>query len=381
MKISRPSRNSFDRDLINASLMSISPLHVACASHDITINELRAMLHANPASVSMVDALGRTPLHVFAANEELALTSTLQDAQLLIEEMIVSDPTCVTTQCLLEGKIPFVDVIISWIEAIHSPDLRYSRVLSPGRISQCTFDGLHRSDRSGIESHREGTEKHDRMFRFPTNVSTTPFFRWSLEMLSFIITKLYILSKENGRGPIPRRYTKCREIIIENVASIPLLCKSILLIHENDESHRAFKMPIILNALLNKNSIGMWLVAMFRGDRFTKLRAITFLEHISNVKITDMNGVYRHCSQNEYDAFLEKRMEAYQAVANLEGIMAAMVLLSPKKIEKAASTSIIHYVLDERIGRPSSLCFMLFDLTIYIFLMISYRSTSYVVIF
>eukprot|EP00957_Ditylum_brightwellii_P209291 15361113-Ditylum_brightwellii.AAC.1 len=52
----------------------------------------------------MADALGRTPLHILAANEELALTSTIQDAQLLIEEMIVSNATCVTSQCLLEGK-------------------------------------------------------------------------------------------------------------------------------------------------------------------------------------------------------------------------------------------------------------------------------------
>lgn len=66
-------------------------------------------------------------------------------------------------------------------------------------------------------------------------------------------------------------------------------------------------------------------------------------------------------------------METFKAVARVRGIVSSLLLLDSGQTERAASTVVVKYVLDESIRRPIALLFMLFDLSLLLILMIAYR--------
>jgi len=354
---------------MNLFLSNLSTeLHMACASHDTPMMALLSILERNPKLAASRDALGDMPIHIFARNEMLALSEELEHAETFVYEYLKIVPDFMTVPSSDDGLIPFASAIVTWIEQSYS-----NRDETISKNSELNILGTSTQNYNFAPSPLP-TEEQCLIFLYPINLSMKPIVLWSLQILSFVLDELHTMRTLHRRRKTSARIlNETRKHIIDEISSLPLFCKTILSLDSTEELHNLLPLTIITNTFLHENSIGPWLIGMFYGDKFSRTRAVEFLELVSSWGVDDLVGGHRRWFRIDHDAFVQNRTRTFKAFANLPENITATRVIGKKPLERATATHIVQYALNCRIGEPLVLGVMVFDGLFHIILLFAYR--------
>jgi len=375
------------RTAADLDLGGTTPLHTACASNKASLSSLRSILKSHPTFASTRDAFGRLPIHIFARNEAFSRISfrgstagpdanypDSNNAEQFLGELFDASPRSVTLPDFEDKMIPFLSAIVEWTKIIHAyaalTRFEWRATLRQSMINPSTQISI----KNIADAHL--------IFFIPQDVSVTPFVIWSLQMLSFLLDRC-------NRKRDDYYLATIRDTIIKNVSSIPLFCKSILLIDSNRDLERITSLSIVRNSFLNKNAIGPWIVAMLNGPRYSQQRMLQYLQLISKVTFHDLIGIKHGAgngdswqrSQSDIDDFTRIRRETFEAVADLPGIIFALRILSAGNLERAATTNVVQYLLNKKMGSLVLLYNVFFEALVLVVLILSFRLSVDVAVF
>lgn len=192
--------------------------------------------------------------------------------------------------------------------------------------------------------------------------------------------------------------------IVEDVAAIPYLIKTILLMDDEGVRREILSLPILRRVMLCKYSVhpddssltnqtessrgspsrssSSWLVNMFK-DASTKERGVDYLEIISNLTISDYMclpvqghefGVISPIpTKKDIEEFNQVRMELFQSVASNERLTPKLFTLSKREMERASVTAAVRWALNDEIRRPFMITIVFCDFIFHAVLLILYR--------
>ena len=222
---------------------------------------------------------------------------------------------------------------------------------------------------------------------FPLHGRLSSHAQLSLLILSAVIDKLEEDAKAVMRSISIRsttddsslhgasRFSVIRSRLIERIASIPNLMKTLLLIDDDMERNRVFELPIVRAAMLSKRAMGTWFTFMLRSEaRVVSQRAVMYLGLLS-----DVSGEFRSqqlAATGRSSTSSTKPDEIREAVLVLEDLIPSLVGLDEAAVEQAATTPIIRKVLDTMITRPFAVSVMFFDGLFLLLLIWSFRQSA-----
>jgi hypothetical protein len=184
-------------------------LHQACSSA-WSLDDIRAALRENPTATTVHDENGTLPLHHIAENEALYLEESLQAARDKLDTFIIDEllPRCPLAPNTTDdqGHVPFSSNVFKWVMEMHKDE-----------TNSTASSRVHPESNAASDSEAPVIEETSIDELIPSMVITlNPFAEWYLAILSRIVD----LSA-----------TKYQDVVL-NVASIPSLVKSLLLIKE-----------------------------------------------------------------------------------------------------------------------------------------------------
>ena len=222
---------------------------------------------------------------------------------------------------------------------------------------------------------------------FPMHGRLSSHVQLTLIILSAIIEKLdedakaelrSISIRSNDAGPSTlygaSRAAMIYTRLVERIASIPNLMKTLLLIEEEEERTRVFDLPIIRSIMLSKRAMGPWFTHMLRSDaRIVTHRAVEYLGLLSSVSASFNQQQLAHRGS----AYLTSTSnEIREAVLGLDDFVPSLVGLDEAAIEQAATTPIVRSVLDTMIARQFAVSVMFFDCLFLLCLIFSFRKCA-----
>lgn len=167
-------------------------------------------------------------------------------------------------------------------------------------------------------------------------------------------------------------FIRCR--LVERIASVPNLIKTLLLLENEEERSRVFDLPIVGAVMLSKRSMGPWFTYMLRSDtRIVSHRAVAYLGLLSNVSAEFNQQQLTHRGSTY---LTHKTDEVREAVLGLDGFVPSLVGLDEAAIEQAATTPIVRKVLDTMITRPFAVSVIFFDCLFLLCLIFSFRKCA-----
>ena len=162
--------------------------------------------------------------------------------------------------------------------------------------------------------------------------------------------------------------------LVERIASIPNLMKTLLLIEEEEERIRVFELPVIRSVMLSKRAMGPWFTYMLRSDsRIVTHRAVEYLGLLSSVSASFNQQQLAHRGRT---CVTSKSNEIREAVLGLGDFVPSLVGLDEAAIEQAATTPIVRSVLDTMITRQFAVSVMFFDCLFLLCLIFSFRKCA-----
>lgn len=213
---------------------------------------------------------------------------------------------------------------------------------------------------------------------------------------------------------------KCR-YIVEKVAPIPNLIKTILLMKNEDAKREVLVLPIMSRVLLSKftvlppehcsaaaddssrvahdgrreaatsstsssirDSSRCWLLRMLKNP-VTKEKAVEYLEWISRIAISDYMRMPVQDDESEYEviiltptkddiaSFNQERKELFQAIASNEKFILRLFTLSKKDMERAGVTAAVRWALNEAIQKSFIITMVFCDFLFHAVLLIVFR--------
>ena len=165
---------------------------------------------------------------------------------------------------------------------------------------------------------------------------------------------------------------RCR--LVERIASVPNLIKTLLLLESDEERGRVFELTIVRAVMLSKRAMGPWFTYMLRSDtRIVSHRAIAYLSLLSNVS-SEFNQ--QQLSHRGRAHLAYKPDEVRKAVLGLDDFVPSLVGLDEAAIEQAATTPIVQKVLDTMITRPFAVSVIFFDCLFLLCLIFSFRKCA-----
>ena len=222
---------------------------------------------------------------------------------------------------------------------------------------------------------------------FPMHGRLSSHVQLTLIILSAIIEKLdedakaelrsiSIRSNEAGTSSLhgASRAAMIHTRLVERIASIPNLMKTLLLIEEEEERTRVFDLPIIRSIMLSKRAMGPWFTYMLRSDaRIVTHRAVEYLGLLSSVSGSFNQQQLAHRGS----IFItSKSNEIREAMLGLDDFVPSLVGLDEAAIEQAATTPIVRSVLDTMITRQFAVSVMFFDCLFLLCLIFSFRKCA-----
>ena len=372
-----------------------SALHEACDSPFATTIELEDALHYHPEAVSKQDQDGRLPLHILASNIELigqGGEAGREMATNFAKKLMKAYPNGVLTADNA-GHIPFTDTIQQWIEWTYESDkgndkasvqaseksAKSSKKLASRLLSKMKERSERRKNPSGhvarMESHVEGgTLAGGSLKKFPL-AEITEEVDWCFDMLSVGMDLSGGKTASGVSRPLLsyKKQLLDRERLAAEIASIPLLLKTIFLLESNTARHRILKTSIVRRVILSPESVGPWVTSMLRYRPIPSRLAVDYFELISNVSVEDYIGDFRKPSPGDFEEFRSARETVYDEVMELGGTIPSLVVLDEKEIERAASTRAIYYVMSKSLTQPLVVALVVTDFVMQITLMLAFR--------
>lgn len=344
-------------------------LHFLCAQESVSLLHLQTELASSPSSASLPDAQGRLPLHILGDNVDLISTkygkSTASKFALHLMKVY---PEAITTPDAL-GFYPFVSLVHDWEKwTYQSFDCKRapSKMFVPasrlfGRVADAVTNAgvefSHAMERSFHGSLPTNTEISSSLSKavsthlFP-RVTLWEDVEWCLEMLSVAMDELggrnggLHDSENDASGEFNERDYEARNLLAKHLPLVvPSIIKTLLLIEggevEGTARKRIVQSSIFRAMLLRPESVGDWLTSMIRKRGLPSKRAIDYLTLVSSTSVEDYVGGFRTSLPVDKEAFHEARTEVFNAIDELDGAIASLVILGEREVERAVSTSVI----------------------------------------
>ncbi|KAL7463507.1 hypothetical protein ACHAXS_003867 [Conticribra weissflogii] len=343
-------------------------LHEACESEYTDIYKLSAMLKAKPELAAVQDELGDYPAHVFARNDAFIFAQADCDVENFVVELYDACPEAFLTAGF-SGQVPFADGIVDWVDNCHQ--LYKKSAKGVFRVSE--LKTLTKSTRViNTLCIRAEVQKYTSL---PKEVILTPKVFYSFKMLSFILDHII----QNSYHSISNRRefflasSKRKEHIIDNIATIPFIVRTILLIDNREDIYRLIKLSIVRHIVMNKNTVDLWLLALISGDERAKNCAAHYFCLVSRMTLQTL-----YCSDavqwssSDLTRFEYARSGLYDEIGRLDGFLPAMLDLGDKLYIVSTRRAVKH-VVEEKIGRPYPVYLMFMDMSFLFTLMATYR--------
>ena len=348
--------------------------HEECAyTTYLNINTLCAMLKANPKLASIPDDDGNYPVHIFASNESIVHTVAESNSNQQVEEFISELYSAFPLPFYGDvHDMPFAGIILEWIG-------RYQQ--------QCTIESEDRSILNAKEVAKELTmrlreasslsveEDIKSLKLISSKVSVTPQLVHSIKMLSVIIDNIVQSAYEASRGDVDIIFgNKGREDIIGNIASIPYLLRTILLIDDKDDRYELLHSSLIQHVLLNPESVGQWVITMICGNSNARKSFVVYLKLVSSMSLSKTLGIEKRWSPSSLGFFHREQIHLFERMGKVEMFVPCMVCLGEDLLLEAAPTKAVVYQIDKILGDPLAVSMIYNDTILHVILMISYRA-------
>jgi len=337
-----------------SSLMSVShdSLHRLCGMENVSVRKLEEILKSKPLDASLVDKEGRLPLHIIAQNEKLVFGVKQKLIESFVHQLIKVYPQAISTYDN-SHRIPFTSPIKSWIDELHSTEMRMEEIKS-------SFVDINLNERQN---------------QMIPHAPIYGIVEWCFKMLSDqFVRKDYSTQKYQDSSVMNNRKSNLaskEDPVMQNFCSIPLVLKTVLLIDEDLVRIQILELPIFKQALLNKNLIGDWIVCVLLSKSMSS-RVIDYFELISNLTINEAFDIYRRPRVMEKRNFIKKRNAIIKRIAHMRGIIPALSDLEPQQLSRACGTIVVQQIIDIYMVRPGVTHYYLLNLSMSILLMISF---------
>ena len=363
-----PSNNTGGGGDVAYAAFDGTELHYACASDSLDL--VRVLLEGDSlVHLHTPDCYGYLPLHLFAENRKLVEEDPVGCEDVAFTMIRVMGPDRVARALHPGGLAPFVHIIGNWTEELHrgavapavstADEENQAATASPATLSSSarrrslTYRSLFSTGKAQLSSS-------DRQLMFlPANVMMPDYVHWAVQMLSRLMDE----------------YPEQRDIILNSVASVPLL-KSVLLIYDFDVMTDLLTTTLVRHAALDARSINVWLCAMLTEKREVQKRAVIFLNLISGLTLHDLaercHSPDRY-SEEEMERFMRLRKETFEAVHDMPGIVPAVLGLGGLTLERLSTTRVMRYITERTIRQESVFFVLICDFFYSIFLLLGYR--------
>jgi hypothetical protein len=350
-------------------------LHQALADSDSSVEQLRKCLENDPSAASFPDKEGKLPLHIVAENEELHARLGEELDAFILKELIQRNRRALVTRST-SGEFPFVQAIQDWVENINevaeapkdspqevSPTPK-SRKINPGSglvkeasgrfasFFSSEFNFQHDSDEDQSDGENDAAEQ-----LIPWNVFIDDLAYWSIEMLSRLIE----------REPLKAMWVMK---LVDVVAAVPNILKTVFLIDDDESRKHILETRLLQEVMLHEASIGKWLVYMITSDDdIAQDRAVLYLQSMTVLEAlvnSDSRTTFSSRTSNAFSSsnhnFLERQNKVYCKAASLPGIIPAFMQFNTKNFTKCSTTSIVQFILDQKLFQPSTVAVILLDI-------------------
>ena len=369
----------------NINLKFFSELHQICLSPSLAVTDLKTVLELSPDLVRLRDSHGRLPLHMLECNYELLSSQkgrnkAIQCALYLMELY----PNSITTSDH-NGRMPFTGLIVRWVEWTYlQEEIRMKK--EPGSHSGGIINGIVVPFAAFTSSFERGTKitkdissefMSESVKRFPA-AEITDEVEWAFQMLSVAMDHLGGKPFDAASNVRPRlSYSKQRsdrQALAENIAKIPYLLKTILLLESIITRKLILESTVIKRAILCHQMIGPWMTSMLRRGGSSSKAVVDCLVLISKISVDDYVGSFRTLLPVDEEQFQKAKLQVYTAIEELGEIIPSLVVLTDDEIQRAVTTPIIWRIMNRSLTRPFIVGLAVTDFGLHTTLMLAFRS-------
>lgn len=364
----KKSKNIYTRHISNTPVKTVVSqkmvFHELCSTVKTNTLELDEMLMSNPSLAGERDSLGLFPIHYLLQNAYFPHFDQ-DDSGDFIKKLIKFYP-----DALLEkdkkGNIPFVEPIIKWIGWVHECE----------RIKSKDSRGMFGGEAKRHDDEEDPDEKYHDIY--PRGFEATPFVEWILDILSWSLEHMVAPSEvAPASSLVSKKGNQGAESIMlaGRIASIPHFVRTILLIDNSDTRDRIMKMSIFKRVAFREESISNWLVDMIESDGIPAERAVVYLEYLSTMTFTEF-ARKRQTQPSDYRYFMARRSILFSKLSQYETMIPSLLVLDRVYVEKAATTLIVHNILNQTLAQPFIVSLMIIDLVLTIVNLIAFRALA-----
>ncbi|KAL7549294.1 hypothetical protein ACHAWF_012562 [Thalassiosira exigua] len=316
--------------------------HELCRSEYATIDELRAMLRSSPRSASIPNDVGYYPAHIFADNDAMIYAQSQEEGNRFVFELYRAYPPAFSAEGS-SGQIPFCGALAEWIDDVHQ---LYS-IDSRGKVARAS-ELRTRTKSCRVVNSLCVREDVQRLMSLPVRVALTPKVVWSIVTLSALIDGLARVAWEklSCRGKYYLVASKHRKAILQGIAKLPFLLRTLLLVNDSSECDQLLQTSAVRGAMFCCESVDLWLVAFLDGSAHAKDCAARYLSLISDVTLDDLFGFKGKIqwSDDDISRFNCSRIELYDCIGKLCPVVPSLLLLGPRLYDVADNQVVKHIV-------------------------------------
>lgn len=373
-------------------------LHILCASPDITYRRVQELIKRSPELVKQKDGQGQLPLHILGNNSDLVHYFDGQKLATKIGLLLMDAYPASITTTDDDGRMPFTYLIFKWIEWTFEQEEQRTKSEASSNAKKeadnCRIDSFFNGltgrssalsdntvDRSGRQSAAESLRSSlsASSNRFPP-VMIFEEVEWCFEMLSYGMDHLGGKPLDPSKTVRPRlaynKQRRDRENLAQNLASIPLLLKTVLLLESKHTRTFIMDCTAIRRALLCADTIGPWLTSMIRYKKGTSGEvAIDFLRTLSKLSIDDFVGDYRKALPHDEKLFREAKLEVYKAVEAIGDMIPSLLIAGERATDEAVTTPLVWFVMNRRLATPFTVSLGVTDFKLHIVALLSFRQS------
>ena len=269
-----------------------------------------------------------------------------------------------------DGQLPFVGCIVDWVDDTHQVYERDNNKKMVVRVSE--IKSLTKSTR--VINSLCVREEVQKLLHLPEQVNLPVKVIYSFKMLSFILDTLTQSAFEDisTRREFWAISSKRRDRIINSVASVPFIVRTILLIENKAERDALIDLSIVRNLMFRPQSVDLWLVALLSGGERARACATQYLCIISRSSLSGLVGRKMMWDSSDRNRFHSMRAELYREVGKLNGFLPCMLHLGDSLYEVSTRRA-VKYVVESTIGKPLPVYVMFLEMFLLLLLMTSYR--------
>ena len=298
-------------DDIDGDVPGRTILHHLGAQQTIDFRHFADLLEQHPALAKRHDANGQLPLHVLGSNIELLNFGEGQKVATRCALLLMNTyPDSIITVDA-EGRMPFTHLIVKWVKWTH----RFRPVMIVDEVE------------------------------------------WCFQMLSYGMDHLGGKPLIHGKQVRPtlayKKQREQREALASNVATIPGILKTILLIESKAIRSNILESSILRRTLLCSEAVGPWLTSMIRYQKdYSSKVALDFLSTLSRLNGEDYVGGYRKMLPDDEAAFFAAKLELYKAVERIGDLIPTLLIAGEQATSNAVTTPLVFFIMNRQMARP-----------------------------